>query len=92
MDKFVKDAFKKADDALTEKAAKAFAETMAHHEFGIKMNCCLCVGIKEMALLIKAVEDAGMKDVLKRYEGFLLSGGFKYGFDEGRKSMLKDNV
>ena len=92
MDKFVEEAFKQVDNAIVEKAASAFDKVIKENRFAITFSSCVSVGVTDMARLIRAVKGAGLESVLREYENYLLAGGFKYGFQAGRESMLEDHV
>lgn len=90
MDKFTKDAFEQAQDRISELESEAWVAAQRENNIAaLEVTAIVMSGAKDMAKIIRFAHDNGLTAVLKTYATYCRMGGFKMGFDAGRKVMLE---
>ena len=91
---FVKHSFEEAEKLREEKEAQAWADFAKEaddfgHKLSFNIAVSMTIGKDNFIKLLKAVEDAGLTDVLLKYHLFSMMRGFKGGYNAGIMSMLE---
>ena len=89
MDKFGKDAFKKAEEQRLYAEANAWCAVPEIERRAVDKAALLAAGLAESAMLILAVEKVGLTDTLHSYAIHCMMGGFSLGYKAGQESMLE---
>lgn len=90
MDKFVEEAFKQADNAVTMKAAAVFDAMYNHERKKIIDTVAKLMGVDDFGELLDVVKAKGHEGNFRAFEYVILAAGFYKGFYAGRESMLED--
>ena len=89
MDKFVRDAFKKAEQQRLEAEATAWSETPEVTKVAV-ISASLLACFPDIVKLLDYAMKNGLEDAFHKYEESLIMGGFSLGYKAGQKSMLEE--
>ena len=90
MDKFVEEAFKQADNAISKTAGVVFNTIYEKDRNNILKVVASLMGEEDYAELMNGVKAKGLEGNLRQFEYVIMAAGFWKGFRAGRMSMLED--
>ena len=90
MDKFTEQAFINAEEAMKERMDEYWKDITSDDYKGVLIRAMLSAGPAESSRMVTALEQSAFCETMRKYEQFLVMGGFALGFGAGRKSMLED--